>query len=103
MILTHGERYCPQHAREYERRRGSTAKRGYGSRHQRLRASWQRRINAGEHVVCATCPTVITSTTSWQLGHDHERGGYLGPQCTPCNTSDGGRRGARTRNGLTNS
>ena len=96
-ILTGGERRCPRHAKAYEQRRGSSTERGYGSAHQRARAAWQRRIDDGEHVVCATCPTVITGRM-WQLGHDHVNGGYLGPQCVPCNASDGGRRGAQTTN-----
>lgn len=92
-ILTNGERRCPRHAKTYERRRGTRQARGYDSQHDRLREDWQRRIDSGEHVVCATCPTVITGRM-WQLGHDHVNGGYLGPQCVPCNTADGGRRGA---------
>lgn len=91
-IIPAQARYCPTHAREYEGRRGTPAQRGYDAQHRALRAQWQRRIDAGERVVCATCPTLITGT-AWQLGHDHERGGYLGPQCVRCNTSDGGRRG----------
>lgn len=97
-ILTKGERRCARHAKAYEERRGSSTARGYGTAHQRLRAAWQRRIDEGEHVVCATCPTVITGR-AWQLGHDHVNGGYLGPQCVDCNASDGGRRGAAATNG----
>lgn len=92
VILTQGERYCSQHASENAKRRGSTAKRGYGSAHQRLRARWQARIDRS-NVPCATCGTRLAGT-DWQLGHNHVRGGYLGPQCTRCNASDGGRRGA---------
>jgi hypothetical protein len=91
-IIPAGTRYCPTHQRDYEARRGNRQARGYGTSHDKLRAAWQQRINAGEHITCATCPTPITPDTPWQLGHDHERGGYLGPQCVPCNTSDGGRR-----------
>lgn len=97
-ILTNGERRCPRHAKTYEQQRGSRQQRGYGNDHDRLRADWQRRIDDGEHVVCATCPTVITGRM-WQLGHTEDRAGYVGPQCVPCNTSDGGRRGAQAANG----
>jgi hypothetical protein len=97
-ILTQGQRYCPRHAHAYEKRRGSRQQRGYNAGHDRLRTDWQRRIDSGEYVVCATCPTVIVGRM-WQLGHDHEHGGYLGPQCVPCNTGDGGRRGAAAANG----
>lgn len=92
VLLPAGTRYCPHHARQYEGRRGSTTARGYGMAHKMLRARWQRRIDSGEVVVCATCPARITGS-AWQLGHDHERGGYLGPQCVRCNARDGGRRG----------
>lgn len=92
-ILTQGERRCPRHAKAYEQRRGTRQERGYDARHDRLRAQWQGRIDRGEHVVCATCPTVITGR-DWQLGHTEDRTGYLGPQCVPCNTRDGGTRGA---------
>lgn len=95
-ILVHGERYCTRHARQYEGRRGTSAQRGYGAGHQALRARWQGRIDDGEVVICATCPTRITGA-AWQLGHDHEHGGYLGPQCVPCNTREGGRRGRATQ------
>lgn len=92
-ILTRGQRYCPRHARAREARRGARQERGYDAEHDKQRASWQDRIDRGERVVCATCPTVLTGR-AWQLGHDHEHGGYLGPQCVPCNAADGGRRGA---------
>lgn len=95
-ILTRGERYCPRHARQYEQRRGSRQARGYDTTHDQLRAQWQQRIDNGERIVCATCPTIITGH-AWQLGHDHQRGGYLGPQCVRCNTTDGGRRGRATQ------
>ena len=96
-IITNGARYCPTHAREYEQRRGTRQQRGYGHEHQMLRAEWQRRIDSGEVITCADgCGTRITGR-DWQLGHDHLRGGYLGPQTIAHNTSDGGRRGAAAR------
>lgn len=94
-ILTNGQRYCGRHMRAYEDKRGTPADRGYGADHRALRAQWQRRIDAGETVMCADgCGTRIVGT-AWQLGHDHERGGYLGPQTIRHNTSDGGRRAHR--------
>lgn len=91
-LIPPGARYCPTHTRDRDKARGTRQARGYNASHDRLRAAWQRRIDAGEHITCATCPTTITPDAPWQLGHDHERGGYLGPQCVRCNTSDGGRR-----------
>lgn len=93
-ILTNGERYCPTHARDYEVRRGSPAQRGYDANHVQLRASWQQRIDNGERITCATCPTVLTGR-AWDLGHNASRTDYIGPQCAPCNRADGGRRGAQ--------
>ena len=91
-------RYCPEHARDYERRRGTPTARGYDQAHRLERARWQARITRGDTITCATCPTIITTDTAWDLGHDHTRGGYLGPQCIPCNRGDGGRRGADVTN-----
>jgi hypothetical protein len=91
-LIPAGARYCPTHAREYETRRGTRQARGYDARHNALRADWQRRIDRGERVVCATCPTVLTGRT-WDLGHADDRRAYIGPQCLPCNRGDGGRRG----------
>lgn len=91
-IITGTARYCPDHARAYETRRGTPTQRGYGTTHRTLRAAWQLRIDAGERVTCATCPVRITGS-AWDLGHDHVSGGYLGPQCERCNRSEAGRRG----------
>lgn len=100
-ILTGGERRCAKHAREYEQQRGTRQQRGYDTNHDRLRAHHQARIDRGEDVRCVTCDVRLTGR-AWQLGHDHERGfGYIGPQCVPCNTADGGRRGAQTSNAKT--
>ena len=95
-ILTNGERYCDVHAREYEVRRGSPTQRGYDAAHVQLRASWQSRIDSGERVTCATCPTVLTGR-GWHLGHTDDRTAYLGPQCVSCNDGEAGRRGAQAR------
>ena len=92
-ILTSGERYCTRHARQYEARRGTSTQRGYGVDHRALRADWQRRIDAGEIVMCADGCGARIAGRMWQLGHDHQRGGYLGPQTVRHNTQDGGRRG----------
>jgi hypothetical protein len=95
-ILTQGERYCPTHAREYEGRRGTPVHRGYDQAHRARRAAWQARIDAGQRVTCATCPAVLTGR-AWDLGHDHERDGYIGPQCITCNRGEAGRRGRATQ------
>ena len=95
-ILTRGQRYCPQHALEYEQRRGTPAQRGYDTEHQKLRRTWQARLDAGEIIHCARCGARIDHR-AWDLGHDDQRQ-HRGPECTPCNRSAGGRNGARVSN-----
>ena len=95
-ILTQGQRYCPQHALEYEQRRGTPAQRGYDAEHQKLRRTWQARLDAGEIIHCARCGSRI-NPCAWDLGHDDQRQ-HRGPECIPCNRSAGGRNGARARN-----
>lgn len=92
VVLTRGERYCPAHAAEYEAQRGTTASRGYGARHQSARAEVQEHIDAGDIVRCVSCGARLTGT-AWDLGHSDDRRRYVGPQCTDCNRSSGGRKG----------
>ena len=87
----------------------STNDRGYDSRHQSERANWQRRLDRGEQIRCCCnrdecskhdgrCSTIITATSSWDLGHTDDRTAWTGPECIPCNRSAGGRNGARVAN-----
>lgn len=86
-------RRCTACARGRDRARGTATARGYDVEHRRLRQAWQDAIDSGEYVVCATCPTVLTTDTSWDLGHDPaDRSRYLGPQCWPCNRGHVGGR-----------
>ena len=68
----------------------------YGSTHQRERARWQARLDAGEALVCADprCKRPqerIVAGSVWDLGHAPD-GGYWGPCHADCNRADGGRR-----------
>lgn len=86
-------RRCPRCTRSADRRRGSTAARGYGAEHRSLRAEWQQRIDAGELVVCwrPGCGAVITGR-AWHLGHDDEdRTVTRGPECIRCNLHHAGK------------
>lgn len=77
---------CDQH------KRGSTAQRGYGSDHQRLRTQWQVKVDMGG-VSCWRCGAALNGQ-AWQLGHDDvDRSRYRGPECIPCNTSTATRGG----------
>lgn len=86
-------RRCPNCARAVDRRRGSTAARGYGADHRSLRAEWQAVIDSGEIVVCwrPGCRAVITGR-AWHLGHDDEdRTITRGPECVACNLHHAGK------------
>lgn len=96
--LTTGRTYCPTHEREHQRRmasrRGTTASRGYGARHQRDRARWRPKVTAGL-VTCWRCGNVIEPDEDWDLGHDDfDRSITRGPEhANRCNRSTNGGRG----------
>jgi hypothetical protein len=71
---------------------GLTTARGYGWRHQRVRAAWRPRVEAGL-VDCARCGEPIVPGEPWDLGHDDvDRGRYRGPEHRYCNRSAGAER-----------
>ena len=75
-------------------RERKTSARGYGSSHQRLRAAWVARVEAGG-VICARCGFGIAPGAKWDLGHsDVDRAEYTGPEHARCNRRAGGRAGA---------
>ena len=79
------------------RARAKTHSRGYGHRHQKLRASWDRRVQAGG-ILCARCNQPITPGEPWDLGHDdHDRTRYQGPEHRGCNRSAGARNSNHQR------
>ena len=63
---------------------GQTTKRGYGAKHQRLRADWKKKVDRGG-VGCARCGKAIIPGTPWHLDHADDRSGYLGPSHRKCN------------------
>lgn len=74
--------------------RGTTARRGYGKRHQELREQWSPTVAAGR--VDCSAPLCIVErdggtrrikrTDEWDLGHDeNDRRKYAGPQHSQCN------------------
>lgn len=87
--LTHDTR-CPEHERAKDKARGTTAERGYGAQHRRLRAGYQRRMGEGETFTCWRCGKPI-DPIAWDLGHRDDRTGYAGPECQPCNRAVSGR------------
>ena len=89
-LIPAGTRYCPDHARAYEQRRGTTTARGYGQAHQATRTRWAARVATGQ-VACTRCGQVIQPTQPWDLGHSDDRSRWTGPECASCNRAAGGR------------
>lgn len=97
------QRYCTSTCKERmlgSRRRvkrGTTAERGYGPAHRKLRAQWQPIVDAGD-AACARCGQHIPPGTAWQLDHnDADRSQYIGPSHRTCNLSAGAVKGNRER------
>lgn len=84
--------------RDYQRwkRRGTTAQRGYGRVHQKLRASWKPYVDAGmAECHAAECLEErdghgrwITPGTPWHLGHTADRTAWTGPEHARCNQAE---------------
>lgn len=86
------ESKCRDCRRQAEQARGSSTQRGYGYTHTKLRAAYQRRMNAGEQFNCWRCSKPI-DPTAWDLGHnDQYRTEYAGPECMTCNRGTAARR-----------
>lgn len=88
---------CAEHRREKDAARGRRQARGYDAEHVRLRAAWQRRLDAGERVVCWRCEELgqphLIDPRSWDLGHDdQDRTSYRGPECAAGNRATSARR-----------
>lgn len=65
--------------------RGTSTQRGYGARHQALRAHWAPQVAAGR-VTCWRCSQPIGPREEWDLGHDdNDRRRYRGPEHQACN------------------
>lgn len=105
----HTQRFCSSPCRDHKLGRkprvkhGTTASRGYGSRHQRLRRQWDTTVQRGE-AHCWRCHTWLPPGQPWHLGHDPvDRSVYRGPECPRCNTSDAAKRGNAARQRYTSS
>lgn len=92
--------YCtPEHRELRAHKSGpksSPASRGYGAAHNRERAKWKPRVEAG-HATCCLCGEPIKPGSKWHLDHTPDRSGYRGVAHASCNTSDGATRGNRAR------
>lgn len=74
-------------------RPGDTTRKGYGWRHQQLRARYAPLVAAGQ-IACARCGKLIPPGTPWDLGHRDDSGKreYSGPEHRACNRATAGRR-----------
>lgn len=77
----------------------STTKRGYGRKHQKLRAQLAPKVEAGRYD-CWRCGTPILPGQPWDLGHDdHDRSQYRGPEHRGRECPAGGNRATAGRQG----
>ncbi len=75
-------------------RQRSTAARGYGNEHQKMRKIVARQVERGE-AMCARCGGWIAPGTPWHLDHDDlDRSHYIGPSHEVCNLRAARRRAA---------
>lgn len=75
----------------------TTAQRGYGSKHQRLRKQYESLVRSGR-ATCWRCGTPIAPDAKWDLGHnDHDRSRYMGPEHIGRECPAGGNRATSTR------
>jgi len=81
---------CDDCKRAWNEARGTREERGYGKDHIAKRASIQRDIDAGKHIICARCPEPILAGQPWHLDHNDDRTRYLGASHAHCNDSAAG-------------
>lgn len=71
--------------------------------HKRERKLWLPVVKAGQaycsEPVCLMPSRWLDPSQPWDLSHDHQRGGYLGPSHRRCNRAEGAARGNRARQG----
>jgi len=72
----------------------TTAERGYGIEHERLRRRIDAEVQLGG-VVCSECGRPIAPGSSWHLAHNHIAGGYAGAAHAVCNLREKNRRQRR--------
>lgn len=93
-LTKHPSGRCDDCRHVADRARGTTAQRGYDSKHKRTREEWAPLIATG-WVRCARCGKLIAPDEPWDLGHDDaDRSRYSGPEHADGNR---GRRTCRPR------
>lgn len=74
----------------------STASRGYGGDHQRMRKKFEPQVRAGK-AVCVRCGELIDPKEPWDLDHEDDRKTYRGPAHRACNRRAGQANATETR------
>ena len=86
-VFTGDTERCPPHQaaadKRLQQRRGTTAQRGYGGEHQRIKAEMISRWNPGDP--CAHCGQPTLDKTRLDLAHTADRAGYRGLAHDVCN------------------
>lgn len=77
-------RYCTPVHRLRANARSNRGKARYGHSHQEIRRQLERQVASGI-VTCARCGDPIIPGEPWDLDHDDNGGGYLGPSHRACN------------------
>jgi hypothetical protein len=95
-LVPAGDGKCGPCRQAVDQARGTPAERGYDARHRRIRAQWAPLVAAGG-VICWRCNLVIPPGAPWQMGHDDDKTGYVGPEHQSCGSADGGRKGLARR------
>lgn len=88
-LIDAGSTRCAEHERTRDKARGTSTDRGYGSRHQRLRADLAPKA-IGK--TCHLCGKPMLADQPLALDHTEDRTGYRGMVHLSCNAADGGRR-----------
>lgn len=79
-------------------RKPTSAERGYGGAHKRLRKQLEPHVASGQ-ATCWRCNQPIRADEPWDLGHDdNDRTRYRGPEhANRCNRAAAGRKAAANR------
>lgn len=98
-LTSRGDSRCPPCASGWHQRRdrarGNRHARGYTAEHDRLRARWKPKVDAGlvncHATACLAEQRRIQPGMAWDLGHNPQRTAWTGPEHRACNRAAGGK------------